>query len=522
MPEPVRRFTRLGLLAAVSGLLVAHALVFNFINDDAFISFRFADNLVEHGALVFNVGERVEGYTNFLWTILIAGVLALGLDPVFWSKALGIGFAVGTLWVIARFTSQSEDRGGSAWDALAPLMLAMAPAYACWSTGGLETQLFTFTATLGWTAYLRERDPGWSGTPLSGVWFALSAMTRPEGMLLFGLTGLHRIGEMLFVQRTFKPEKQDWIWGFGFALVFAPYYAWRYAYYGYPFPNTYYVKTGAKNFWAPGWRYFWSWITTHVLWLFIPLAVAVRRVLPRGQTGRLLSLVGLYTVVVSLHVIKVGGDFMALHRFLVPLMPGLAVVFALSLRTVVEGLRARGQRPVALWAGALVLVAALSAQAWRVDQKAMEVGSDRGVDSIGWLNMFAMQCTAIGQWIAQNTPPETRLATTAAGTIPFYARRYTYDVLLLNVDTEVVKAAPARGNRPGHTKSAGLKQILAADIDYLIYHPTISKGRAGKNASEKRGWKRRGYEWFTVKVPGLDPPWWGTWRRPPSRSPKAP
>lgn len=503
---------RSGLLLATVGLLIAHALVFDFVNDDAFISFRYADNLVEHGALVFNPGEKVEGYTNFLWTVLMAGVLALGLDVVVWSKILGIALGAGSLWAIARFTAKSE--GPSAWDALGPLLLALAPAYACWSTGGLETQLFTFTATMGWTGYLRERDPDWSGLPTSGIWFGLSAMTRPEGMLLFGLTGLHRLSEMLFVQRTFKPEKQDWIWGFGFALTFGPYYLWRYLYYGYPFPNTYYVKTGAKNFWAPGWRYFWSWVTTHALWLFVPLAVAVRRSLPRGQSGRLLSLVALYTVGVSLHVIRVGGDFMALHRFLVPLMPALAVVAALSLRTVAEGLVARGQKPVALWVGAAVLVAAMGAQAWRTDQKALEVGSDRGVDSIGWLKMFAGQCADIGRWIAENTPEDTRLATTAAGTIPFYARRYTYDILLLNVDTEVVKATPAHGNRPGHTKAANLKQILAADIDYLIYHPTITERRPGKRKGEKAGWKRRGYEWFTVKVPGMSPPWWGVWRRP--------
>src|SRR3954468_9274361 len=50
------------------------------IQDDAFISFRYADNLARGNGLVWNLGEYVEGYTNFLWTILIAvgPVLALG------------------------------------------------------------------------------------------------------------------------------------------------------------------------------------------------------------------------------------------------------------------------------------------------------------------------------------------------------------------------------------------------------------------------------------------------------------
>ena len=92
---------------------MAHALVFDFINDDAFISFRYADNLVRHGELVFNPGERVEGYTNFLWTILMAGVLSLGLDVVVWSKLLGIACAIGTLWVVARFLSRTEGKASN-------------------------------------------------------------------------------------------------------------------------------------------------------------------------------------------------------------------------------------------------------------------------------------------------------------------------------------------------------------------------------------------------------------------------
>ena len=74
-------------------------MFFDFLNDDAFISFRYAQNLAEHGELTYNLGERVEGYTNFLWTVLMAGVIYLGGDVMIWSKALSIGFGIGTLVV---------------------------------------------------------------------------------------------------------------------------------------------------------------------------------------------------------------------------------------------------------------------------------------------------------------------------------------------------------------------------------------------------------------------------------------
>ena len=50
--------------------------------DDAFISFRYAANLLAGEGLVYNHGEWVEGYTNLSWTVVMAGVMALGVDPV--------------------------------------------------------------------------------------------------------------------------------------------------------------------------------------------------------------------------------------------------------------------------------------------------------------------------------------------------------------------------------------------------------------------------------------------------------
>lgn len=511
---------RVILLALAAAGLVAHAMVFDFVNDDAFISFRYADNLVRHGELVFNPGERVEGYTNFLWTMLMAGVLALGLPLVPLSKWLGIAFALGTFAALARFTARHVGKP-SGWDALAPALLAAAPAYACWSTGGLETQMFTFFATLGWTAFLTERqaaDPEGGGRPgevpwlpKSGIWFGLSALARPEGMLFFGLTGLHRLLEMLLVDRTIKPTRSDWKWGFGFAGVFVPYFAWRFWYYGYPFPNTYYVKTGAKGLWAPGLRYVGDWVATHHIWA-VPLFAALRRGLPGRRETRLLTLGALYVGAVSLHVMRVGGDFMALHRFLVPIMPVCAVLVALGVRRVVELLVDGGTRPATVVTAAALCAALMGMHVARVDRHAMSVGSDRGVDRIGWLAMFAEQTAAIGKHLAKTADPDASLATTAAGIIPYYSRLYTLDVLGLN-DEWIAHNVEAQNNRPGHTKSAPLSYILEKNIDYLIYHPTMTEKEPRRGARERKSWQARGYTWQAEQVEGLDPPWWGYWKR---------
>ena len=66
------RGLRFGLWATLVAL-IAHALFYRFLCDDAFISFRYAHNLATGQGLVFNPGfARVEGYTNFLWVIALS------------------------------------------------------------------------------------------------------------------------------------------------------------------------------------------------------------------------------------------------------------------------------------------------------------------------------------------------------------------------------------------------------------------------------------------------------------------
>jgi len=83
-----RRLIALACLVAV--VCVARASLLAWLTDDAFISFRYARNLVDGLGLVFNAGEYVEGYTNLLWTLAIAGALRLGWPAETSAHVLGI------------------------------------------------------------------------------------------------------------------------------------------------------------------------------------------------------------------------------------------------------------------------------------------------------------------------------------------------------------------------------------------------------------------------------------------------
>jgi len=79
------RWLLLGVAAAV---LVVHSIAYDFITDDAYISFVYARNFAEHKELVFNLGQFVEGYTNFLWTLLIGLGMLVDIPPEWTAKIL--------------------------------------------------------------------------------------------------------------------------------------------------------------------------------------------------------------------------------------------------------------------------------------------------------------------------------------------------------------------------------------------------------------------------------------------------
>ena len=145
-----------GASVATLGLFFVHLDAYQFLNDDAFISFRYADQWARRGEVSYNTGERVEGYTNFLWVALLSGARWLGGEIPKWSLILGGFFGLSSLLITLgapRFSwgpsppDQPLERWIQGW--IGATLLALSPSFCCWSSGGLEVQLFTATLTCG-------------------------------------------------------------------------------------------------------------------------------------------------------------------------------------------------------------------------------------------------------------------------------------------------------------------------------------------------------------------------------------
>jgi hypothetical protein len=508
------------LLVAAAGL-VAHALLYPFISDDAYISFRYAHNLAYHNELTFNLGERVEGYTNFLWTVLLGLLLKLRLRPDVMARLLGALFGVVVLVLTYILTRLYRGGRPSPWDSLGALTLSGTAGFAVWCSGGLETQMFTALGLGGMTLYVAEHV-GRVRWRLSGLVLALAAMTRPEGLMLFGLTGIHLLGANLVGERRLRPRLAELGWLLGFLAPFGLFFLWRYSYYGFPLPNTYYVKAGegaSASAIKWGLPYLWDFVRDNKLYVLAPLLIGFLVVRPRTPWSRedprrlvrplfLWSYLGLVGLTYAAYVVYVGGDFMAMGRFFVPITPILALLVQESVRELVERWPRRPSpdqwRPLRFGVAAAGLAALLvvnSVGRYRDNQKLTYYRW--GLDTIAYLKKFADDRIKVGTWMRRNLPKDTHLAVGGAGAIVYASRLRSLDTFGLN-DLWIAHNMPRTGDRPGHTKSAPEHYILKQKPD-LMCHQAKHQDWPYRPGGGDPYWRARGYHWVCIDPEGLRP-----------------
>jgi len=214
--------------------------------DDPFITFRYARNFAEGNGIVFNVGERIDGYSNFLYVLIFSLIIKLGLDPVRISLIFGLISGIFTLILIYYF-SRKYLSGKGLINYITLYLLAFNGAFAIWSVGLLETNFFTFLVLLSVLLFLKgvafkseiERKSS-SALLLSAIVLFLLSITRPEGPIIFASLFITRFIIVLFNKEKIK--RQDILWATTYILLYLIYFSWHYYYYGKPFPNSFYAK----------------------------------------------------------------------------------------------------------------------------------------------------------------------------------------------------------------------------------------------------------------------------------------
>jgi arabinofuranosyltransferase len=335
---------RLGLAAPAVPFFLGILVVLEWVKDDAYISFRYAHNLVSGHGLVFNTGERLEGFTNFLWVFILAPFEALGWDLFQVCEVLGTVLGITCLVLTARMTEWIGGGGQNRalsflWSAV---WLSTSSSFVLWAKAGLEQPLVSLLPVAGAFVLWRARDLSRSDVPderrsaerrylASGLILGAGCMTRPELHLLAILVGAPLVVD---AARRRAVTRAEALYAAGILAVTVPCHAFRYAYYGALVPNTFYVKTGTGSVvWHAGLgtlREMLLFNATGVLVLFAPLSFASRRrVVEKGTMAAIAAAFMVYYV-------KVGVDEMQWHRLYLPALPFLCVLAACGLQEVIE------------------------------------------------------------------------------------------------------------------------------------------------------------------------------------------
>ncbi len=420
-------FVTVLLAACVLALFATGVSRWWFVGDDAYISFRYAHNLVEGRGLVWNEDIRVEGYTNFSLVMLVAAGMSLGLAPETVTHMVGL---LSGLAVLGMVTWASARRRGwnDPWIFAAPVALVCTRSFDAWCTGGLETQLYAALLLAGLLATVHESEHTEAAPWRSGVLLSLAVLTRPDGALAVGLAALSHGYDALTARRSWASLIPFVL---PVALLVGGHELFRIAYYGDWVPNTVHAKVDSA--WvSQALDYLTLFHQDHGFGWYGWLAL-LPLLLRRERLDLLLSALVLGYLAVLLYIGGDRFDFRFLVFFFGPTFWLLAEGVDLLVRT-------RWQQVVA---GLAWL--ALAAFLWTNTQRTTPP-IRKQVESVSFIAGFAERRADQGRTLARLVSegvlqPDTRLAVGAAGALPYFADLWALDFFGLN-DPVIARAPP--------------------------------------------------------------------------------
>ncbi len=360
-----------------------------WISDDAFITMRVIDNLVNGHGLTWNVGERVQAFTNPLWLFFLTFFYLILSDPYATIFLASLIVSVSVVFLLIRNFSTNYRM-----TLLCLLLLITSKSLMDYSTSGLENPLTHLLMVIFLFVLLKLNIDQIKRVFFLSLIASLAAVNRLDTILIY----LPILGYEIFRAREQKYKVALFLLA---GLI--PLFLWELfatIYYGFPFPNTYYAKIGTGmthfQFYEQGKRYFenslhWDPVTVPTIGLSLFLTSITR------DKKKIFMLLG--GVLYIFYVISVGGDFMSGRFF--------SAVFLMSIVLILDsdfdvqiGFERKFVFATVLY---VVLVVGLSANASpliiRSDSTNMEINQYGGVadeklfyfQQLGLLNYYKRQ-----------------------------------------------------------------------------------------------------------------------------------
>lgn len=488
------------MLAA--GLLAAYES--RWYCDDTFITLRYADNYLHGHGLVYNEGERVEGYTHFLWLLLLITLTRVGFDPL--SAALGMGLIsyVGVLAVFCLISYRLNYRRLALFLPFTGLILAINRDFIIWATGGLETMFFTLLMSLAFYVCFFSALARRARLPLTSAILILAILSRPDGALIYALANVFLPAGALLGGRGIRGAISDLaLFNLPLAPLIGPYLIWKYLYYGDLLPNTYYAKSAGGLYFGRGFFYIWLYLkpyfTSWLVILGVPAALSMLlaglRIPGQGRVEKVRGLMDdprfsalvFATAGVSAYLIlfvaRVGGDFMY-ARFIVPAIP---FIFFIVETSVIRF--ARGNRIVPLVAFIMIALSVGLLEDARRDHllQTTEEGRPKFVSHKGVIDEHYLRTEvddidkdkAFGEFLRPFFEGlDATVLLKGRACIGYYAGFKT-SIENFGLTDKYIAHLPVEGrSRPGHEKEAPYEYLLERGVDFGFDGKTMFFERA--------------------------------------------
>jgi len=283
-----------------------------WVSEDAFITLRYVDNFIKGYGPVFNIAERVEGFTHPLWFAFLAFFRWIGLSPKGAAIIPALMTSFAALYFLFFKIRIREDAGTASFLNPAAAILIGTSAFIDFGTSGLETSLSYLLLVLYAKFILENR---WMQQPvITGLIVSFLTLTRPDFGIFLVLLFVLYLYEIATKKMLMKHLVRFLVFP---VLLVGGYQIFRMGYYAALFPNPFYTKSGSGAYWSQGLKYLWDFCqgslfpVVIVLILFIFFSIRQKG----NLKNRLLVLFS--GMLHGFFVIRGGGDFMH-GRFLLP------------------------------------------------------------------------------------------------------------------------------------------------------------------------------------------------------------
>ena len=483
------------LMVLCFAFLLSEVMFYNNTWDDAYISYRYSKNFVENHGLVYNQGEYVEGYTSFLWVILVGLIGKTGFEVPTIGKVLCILFGLGSL-IITYFIVRGFDRRYRMAAILAALLLAFRIDYGVHFQSGMETSFNIFMLSLGFYLYLQKHR---YSLFITGIVAGLLPLIRPDGILFLSAIVL---SELISIKNGSLKRclKNISLFLLPAVIILILHLIWRYSYYGELLPNTFYAKSSGFYLikYVRGAYYLLKFFVYGGGFLyFIPAVYFIFRFFKNKHVRTMAIIIFLYL----LFNIYASGDWTSYSRFMMPVLPLIVIASSFGIMKILSLLKANK-------IVSILVILTFMAAGFQNGLFLKALPTELIIKHRKRIKLWITLCEDFRKLKVEH--PDLIIASSPIGAIGYYSEAYIIDMMGLT-NRHIAKHGKKFMGAPGHERwdiEYVLNQkphIIYAGGSTLLLDGT-RKPSLGEHTSEEI-YQQIWNDYENIYIPGLDEFW---------------